>query len=111
MGRGSRHSSRHSSRPNGGASSSSRIVQRLYAQQMCLKDAVAYLARGIEGMAQLLVRPSDTQAYADTFLLKTMVAFESEPPARQQAWRLSQRFSQEQVSAVACMGRSTAAVC
>jgi len=51
----------------------------------------------VEGVQQLLTRPGDTQAYTDTLLCKTLVAFESAPPAKQQGWRLSQRFSQEQV--------------
>jgi hypothetical protein len=66
---------------------------------MCLKDAIQYLANGVDGVSELLLRPGDTQAYTHTFLCSTMVAFEAPPPARQQAWRLSQRFSQEQVIA------------
>lgn len=65
---------------------------------MRLKDAITYLANGVDGVSELLVRPRDTQAYTHTFLCSTMVAFEAAPPARQQAWRLSQRFSQEQAS-------------
>jgi hypothetical protein len=64
---------------------------------MCLKDALLYLANGVEDIQQLLLRPGDTAAYADVLLCQTVVVFESVPPARQQAWRLSQRFSQEQV--------------
>jgi hypothetical protein len=73
---------------------------------MCLKDAICFLANGFEGMQQLLARPGDTPAYTDSFLAKTVVAFESVPPTRQQAWRLSQRFSQEQVGVcgLACKG-------
>lgn len=74
-----------------------RIVQRVHAQPMRLRDAISYLAQGVEGVQQMLVKPGDTQAYTDTLLCKTLVAFESTPPAKQQGWRLSQRFSQEQV--------------
>lgn len=76
---------------------SSSILQRLYAQPMSLRDALTFLATGVDSISSLLVRPGDTYAYSDTFLGRTLVAFESVPPARQQAWRLSQRFSQEQV--------------
>lgn len=86
-------------------SSTSGIVQRLYAHPMCLKDAICFLANGFEDMQQLLARPGDTPAYTDAFLAKTVVAFESVPPTRQQAWRLSQRFSQEQVGPVCQAGK------
>jgi hypothetical protein len=96
-----RNSSRSQQQDN---ASTSRILQRLYANPMCLKDAVSHLANGVEDIQQLLLRPGDTAAYADVLLCQTVVAFESVPPARQQAWRLSQRFSQEQVGLARARG-------
>lgn len=104
MGRG-RQDGSSSSR---GHEQSCRTLQRVYAQPLTLADAVGHLAQGVDGIRTLLTRPGDTAAYTDQFLTRTVVAFESTPPVRQQAWRLSQRFSQEQVGETA--GAAAAAV-
>eukprot|EP00775_Hariotina_reticulata_P002141 gene2141-2460_t len=59
--------------------------------------AIVQLAPAEEGLSLRLVRPGDTLNYCEKFLNKTIVCFCSQPPPQQQPWRLSQRYTQEQV--------------
>lgn len=76
---------------------SNSVLHRLYAEPLCLRDAIGRLLPGEQDVQQRLVRPGDTRSYSRTFLDRTMVCFPSPPPAQQQPLRLSQRCTMEQV--------------
>jgi hypothetical protein len=84
------------------------ILNRLYAEPLALRDAIARLAPDTD-LAGSLVRLGDSKKYAEDLLQRTIVCFRSPLPVLQQPWRLSQRYGQQQVGqacktavAVAC---------
>eukprot|EP00878_Enallax_costatus_P022079 GHUV01023412.1.p1 GENE.GHUV01023412.1~~GHUV01023412.1.p1 ORF type:complete len:205 (+),score=34.94 GHUV01023412.1:91-705(+) len=76
------------------------VLHRLYDKPLSLKEAICTLVPSETGLAERLTRPGEArvvwQRYED-FLQRTIVCFRSQLPQIQQPWRLSQRFTQEQV--------------
>lgn len=76
------------------------VLHRLYSEPLCLQEAISELAPCETSLTERVVQPGDAQVVwqrFEDFLQRTIVCFRSQLPSLQQPWRLSQRFTQEQV--------------